>query len=55
MVVRRGGAFMCDLKTMIKFGAVIAVPFVLGFVFFPSLRAVISVLRHLLYLQYVLW
>ncbi len=32
---------MCDLKTMIKFGAVIAVPFVLGFVFFPSLRAVI--------------
>ena len=30
---------MCSPKTMIKYGAVIAVPLVLGFVFLPQLRA----------------
>ena len=41
MVVRRGGVCMCDLKTMIKFGVVIAAFLALGFIFFPPLRAVI--------------
>jgi len=30
---------MCNLKTMLKFGFVIAVFLVLGFIFFPSLRS----------------
>lgn len=33
---------VCNPKTMIKYGAVIAVPLILGFIFIPQLRASIA-------------